>query len=57
MYCRFMGRRKSMGFVPYKIYSIKITSKKGFLVVTSREGLMCPYDSFDSLSRNWEFVR
>lgn len=53
---KYIGENGSMGFHFNHIYEITTYIKNDWLVVKSREGLICPYDSLESMLKNWRFI-
>lgn len=53
MYLRYIGKNKSMGLISGKIYKVDIYSKNNYIWVQWGLYNICPYESPESLAKNW----
>jgi hypothetical protein len=56
MKLRFIGTDGSMGLRKGRIYNVTIYDKLNHIVVAWSNGL-CPYNSPQTLAKNWEAIR
>ena len=53
MYMKFIGEDGSMGLRHGQIYKVKVFHKGSYIYVKWGTFRMCPYESMNSLYKNW----
>lgn len=52
----FRGKNGSRGFIKGMTYNIKTVCRENLIYLHEKSGLLCPYESVESLLRNWKII-
>lgn len=57
MIAEFIGTDRSMGFRKGKRYQIRTVCKNNYIYVLEERGLWCPYQSVETILKNWKIIQ